>query len=260
MITQQTLFTPAKPKDEIAIMRLKEFEPPEGYYVAFSGGKDSVTVLDLVRRSGVKYDAHYSLTTVDPPELVRFIKTFPDVETHRPKQTMWQLIQKKTMPPTRMVRYCCQVLKEGGGAGRQVVVTGVRWAESAKRAKRRMLESCQKKGENKMILNPIVDWTNAEVWEYIKINKVPYSELYDEGFKRLGCIMCPMQGRKGMLRDAQRWPKYYNAYLHTFGKMLIEKRKKHDMTITKWNTAQDVMDWWMSDASKGDPDQTVMFE
>ena len=68
MITQQTLFSRARPKDEIAIDRLREFEPPEGYYVAFSGGKDSITVLDLVRRSGVKYDAHYSLTTVDPPE------------------------------------------------------------------------------------------------------------------------------------------------------------------------------------------------
>ena len=64
---------------EVAVMRLQEFEPPEGYYLAFSGGKDSIVIYDLAVRAGVKFDAHYSLTTVDPPELVHFIKAeFPD--------------------------------------------------------------------------------------------------------------------------------------------------------------------------------------
>ncbi len=259
MITQQTLFTPAKPKDEIAIMRLKEFEPPEGYYVAFSGGKDSVTVLDLVRRSGVKYDAHYSLTTVDPPELVRFIKTFPDVEIRRPKESMWQLIERKTMPPTRIVRYCCEVLKEGSGDGR-VVVLGVRWQESTKRAGRRMVENCRKSDKGRMLISPIIDWTSDQVWEYIRERNLPYCSLYDEGFKRLGCIMCPITGTKGMLKAAERWPKYYQAYLHAFGKMLINKRLKVGEENIKWRTAQDVMDWWIHSPPKGDPDQTVMFE
>lgn len=132
-----------KTKVEVAIERLKTFEPPEGYYLAFSGGKDSITIKALADMAGVKYDAHYNVTSVDPPELVQFIKKHhPDVAFEYPRYkdgkvvTMWNLIPQKKMPPTRVVRYCCEKLKEGGGEGR-FVVTGVRWAESAKRKNNR---------------------------------------------------------------------------------------------------------------------------
>ena len=128
-----------------SIERLKAFEPPEGYYLAFSGGKDSVVCKALLDMAGVKYDAHYRVTTVDPPELVRFIKEkHPDVSRDVPRYgsrragwegkpiTMWNLIPWKMMPPTRIVRYCCDFLKESGGDGR-MTVTGVRWAESVNR-------------------------------------------------------------------------------------------------------------------------------
>jgi phosphoadenosine phosphosulfate reductase len=220
--------------------------------VAFSGGKDSITVLDLVKRAGVKYDAHYNLTTVDPPELVRFIKTFIGVQIHRPELSMWQIIQKELMPPTRIARYCCRVLKEGGGEGRKVI-TGIRWAESVKRTKRRMVENCLR-GGSKTFLNPVIDWKNYDTWDYIRERKLSYCSLYDEGFKRLGCIMCPMGKKRGMLRDSKRWPKYYNAYLRAFGKMLAQGKNRN------WKTAQDVMDWWIYQPPKGDPDQGVMFE
>ena len=127
-----------KDKVQVAIERILAFEPPEGYYLAFSGGKDSVVIKALADMAGAKYDAHYNLTSVDPPELVQFIKTFDDVIIDRPKDkdgnqvTMWNLIPRKRMPPTRIVRYCCQELKEGGGRGR-MVMTGVRWAESSNR-------------------------------------------------------------------------------------------------------------------------------
>lgn len=136
MIHQLNIY--GKDKVQVAIERLKSFEPPEGYYLAFSGGKDSVVIKALADMAGVKYDAHYSLTSVDPPELVHFVKEFHDVQIDAPKDkdgnrvTMWNMIPKHKMPPTRGVRYCCKDLKEVGGQGR-MVITGVRWAESSNR-------------------------------------------------------------------------------------------------------------------------------
>lgn len=136
MIGQLNIY--GKDKVEVAIDRFKTFEPLEGYFLAFSGGKDSVVIKALADMAGVKYDAHYQLTSVDPPEMVRFVKSFDDVIIDVPRDkdgeriTMWNLIPRKMMPPTRLVRYCCQELKESGGDGR-FTATGVRWAESSNR-------------------------------------------------------------------------------------------------------------------------------
>lgn len=103
-------------KIEQALDRIRAFEPPEGYYVAFSGGKDSIVIKDLVIKAGVKFDIHMNMTSVDPPELVRYVKAVhPDVIRHKPVMSMWRLIEERMMPPTRLARYCCEVLKEGGG-------------------------------------------------------------------------------------------------------------------------------------------------
>lgn len=138
MLKENTLFG-ERDKVAEAIQRLRSFEPEDGYYVAFSGGKDSQCIYHLCEMAGVKFDAHYSVTSVDPPELVRFIKDhYQNVKREIPHDkdgkpiTMWNLIPKKGMPPTRLVRYCCAELKESSGKGR-VTVTGVRWAESANR-------------------------------------------------------------------------------------------------------------------------------
>lgn len=239
-----------------SIDRLRQFEPKEGYYGAFSGGKDSTVLKELARLSGVRCDWHYNWTTVDPPELLAFVKKHhPDVEIHRPKKTMWDLIAKKGLPPTRVVRYCCEELKEDCGSGR-VILTGIRWAESFKRSKRKMVETCFK-DKSKTYINAIVDWTDADVWEFIKGRGIAYCSLYDEGFKRLGCIACPKAGPRQMKREFERWPKYKEAYMRAFS-------RAWPVTIGRkleFHSAEEMMTWWLEEGThKGDPDQTIMFE
>jgi len=251
-------------KVAMAIDRIRTFEPPEGYYVAFSGGKDSVVILDLVKRSGVKFDAHYNITGIDPPELYYFIRDqHPEVQRHRPEITMWALIVKKMMPPTRLVRYCCEHLKERRGAGR-VVVTGIRWEESNRRSKRKMNEACFRDSRTHY-LNPIIDWLDSDVWEYISENNVKYCFLYGEGFKRLGCIGCDMAGSKGKRRQFERWPRYESKYRKAFdiaAKLNIQRLGEKDLKgAIRWIDGESMFNWWMDDEhAKGDPDQTVMFE
>jgi phosphoadenosine phosphosulfate reductase len=305
-----------KEKVQKSILRLKTYEPEEGYYLAFSGGKDSVTTKALMDMAGVKYDATYRVTTVDPPELVRFIKdVHPDVKREVPRYsehyrneklrgkpiTMWNLIPEKMMPPTRIARYCCEKLKEDGGDGR-LTVTGVRWAESSNRKKnqgavvihgdfssdemdgqmgffdddepldlevngfgsliltndneenRRLVEHCFKR--RKTTVNPIIEWTDEDVWEFIRAEGIPYCTLYDEGHTRLGCIGCPMASTERRLADFERWPKYKHHYMLAFARMLERRkeRNKQDPMKPVWRpggtdvsdpTPQDVFNWWL---------------
>lgn len=256
MLIDKTLFGIIN-KELDAINEIKAHEPPEGYYVADSGGKDSCVVRDLVRRSGVKYDSHFHLTTVDPPEVIRFIRNYhPETKTTHPPTTMWKLIEKKRMPPTRMVRYCCEVFKEGHGEGR-IVVLGIRHQESNRRRKRKMIEGCNKPRKNKVYFSPIIHWSASEVWEYIRKHNIPYCSLYDEGHNRIGCIMCPMSGKKGMRRDADRWPKYYNNYIRAFGSIIQRNIRENRQYRVNFNSAEEMMDWWINGKStaKEDPRQ-----
>lgn len=199
-----------------SIGRLRMFTPPdslfgpEPYWGADSGGKDSCVIVWLAAQAGVLVDWHFQCTTVDPPQLIRFIKEHhPATVFEKPKATMIELIEKNKIPPLRGLRYCCRVLKEQGGIGRRVL-TGVRWAESPNRKKRRKL--VERFGRS-WVVNPIIDWSNDDVWQCIRENNIPYCDLYDEGFKRLGCVMCPNAGPEGMARDIARWPRIARRYL-----------------------------------------------
>lgn len=241
---------------EQAIQRLQEHEPEEGYYVAFSGGKDSIVVLDLVQRAGVKHDTHFSQTTVDPPEVIRYIREhYPYVTWERPRMSMFKLIEKKGMLPTRFVRFCCSELKEIGGAGR-TVTTGIRWEESRFRADRAVYEQ-SKRVKSKWFLHPIIDWTTDDVWTYIRSRNLPYCCLYDEGKTRIGCIMCPMQGPKGMLLDAERYPKFYRAYRLAVQRVLA-KNERRSFGWGWGDTADEVMQWWIHGSHDSETVQTSL--
>jgi phosphoadenosine phosphosulfate reductase len=241
-----------------SIELIKKYEPGDGYNVRFSGGKDSIVCLDLVKKAGVKYDVHMNLTSVDPPELLKFIrKYYPECQLHRPKMSMFKLILKKKMPPTRLARFCCAYLKEGGGNGRSVIITGIRWEESNKRKQRLVFEKINKgKG---YILNPIIQWASDEIWEYIHANKLPYPSLYDEGFYRIGCIGCPMAGRS-RYKEFERWPQFKKAYYNTFIKML-SIRKENGLDIDdagQWGSIENLWAWWMNELPKEDKQQTKL--
>ena len=249
---------------------------PAGYYLAFSGGKDSLVIYHLAKMAGVRFEAHYHLTTVEPPELVHFIRrNYPDVMIDYPPITMWNLIIKKQLPPYRNARYCCSVLKETGGEGR-FVITGVRWQESRKRESRgavevlgsrkpdliinndneesrRIIENCQLKG--KRLVNPIVSWTENEVWLFIYSQKIAYCELYDCGFRRLGCIGCPLASVKNREWEFKRYPKFREAYIRTFDRM-VEARRDAGKSDGNWNSGEAVFNWWMY----GNPKQEKQIE
>lgn len=236
----QQLYLNGKTLEEITLERLKEFEPEEGYYLAFSGGKDSVVLLDLAKRAGVKFDAHYNLTTVDPPELVWFIRRqHPEVIIEKPKMSMWQLIVANKVPPTRLMRYCCKELKERGGSGR-LTLTGIRWSESTSRSKRRMIEHCRT-DHTKNFLHPIIDWNESDVWGYIRQFNIPYCTLYDFGIKRLGCIGCPMKNQQDRQNEFVKYPLYQTAYLRAFSRML----KAREGMATLWKSEYEVLNWWI---------------
>lgn len=151
-------------------------------------------------------------------------------------------------------------------------LTGVRWAESQRRSEtrhayevvakrkqdrvllndndeaRRYFEHCVPKG--KRICNPIVDWTEDNVWRYIYDRGLPYCTLYDEGVDRIGCIGCPMAGDRRW-DQFDRWPKFDRLYIRAFDRM-IEAKRDAGKTVD-WETGQDVYDWWMDNRNLDKP-------
>jgi len=259
MLKEKTLFE-YRDKVKEAIDILKDLEPKGGYYLADSGGKDSTVILELARMSGVNYDSHYNVTTIDPPELIYFLREHhKETIFERPEKPLLQKMIEKGVYPSRKMRWCCELYKEKGGVGR-LIITGVRKGESVKRSKRKMVENCMR-GGNKRYLNIIINWSDDEVWEFIKGNNIPYCSLYDEGFKRLGCLMCPMANGASRKKEAERYPNYVKMFIKAFEKMHEKKVTEEKRAGTRWKSGKEWFWWWMDDNRKSeDPDQTIMFE
>ena len=188
--------------------------------------------------------------------------------------TMWKLIRAKRMPPTRIVRYCCKFLKETA-TPKQIAVLGVRADESSNRRGRdtfvvrgkehryyslehatevygeaqerdevwdcKLISSAKQNDD--LIVNPIYEWTNSDVWRYLRENSIETNPLYEQGEHRVGCVLCPMVGTRGMRKDAKRFQKFAQAYIHAFQRMIDDR--KADGLETVWDTGQECFDWWI---------------
>lgn len=240
---------------EASALKLSDY----GYYLAFSGGKDSCVIKQLAYEAGVSFSSWYNLTTIDPPELVQFIKRFHgDVAWNKPAMPMMaKLVENNNGPPTRLSRWCCQVYKEQGGNGHFKVI-GVRVAESARRARLWKEFQPHRKDHGGSILAPIAYWTDEDVWNFIRSRNLPYCELYDQGFTRLGCVGCPMAGEAAMKVMFARWPKYERMWKRAVFKFWdkwhgVPTLKGNERWFESKESAQGLWDWWRSGkASEGE--------
>lgn len=286
-------------KEKDAIQLLKDFEPKEGYWLAYSGGKDSDVISTLADLADVKYKKMYNVVSVDSPETVKHCKevgaifNYPRYSDGR-VITMRNLIPKKRMPPTRIVRYCCAELKETGGQG-LLKITGVRKSESKKRndlvSELRIYSSSKKlrtyineKGiqfedtgtgikvdyDNEILradndimqmcyqnhntnLNPIANWDDNDVWDFLKYYGVKTNPLYECGFKRVGCIGCPMAG-KHRFTQFRVFPKFKEYYIKAFQEMADNNIK--DGKVNSFTTGEQWFKWWL----EMDPFQLSFFD
>lgn len=224
----------------------KAYDPDNGYYLAFSGGKDSQALWHMAKLAGVPFKAHMSLTSVDPPEVIRFVrKQYPTCDFKKPKWSIFQRAVELKILPTRRIRWCCADFKEHAGAGK-VTLIGIRNEESFRRKQRKEVEINGKKfsgtfeeldgyreervknkrkspplsivtatgertlgcitGKESLLISPIIHWTEKDVWEFLNAIGAKHCELYDQGWKRLGCIHCPMANHKWKIIENERWP------------------------------------------------------
>jgi phosphoadenosine phosphosulfate reductase len=287
MLYEETLFEKID-KVEKSIARIREFEQmavklnSRGFQVCISGGKDSSVIQELVIRSGVRAFFVHNLTTVDHEKTIRFIQGERERMIQKGYQfeimiprytdgqqiTMWNGIEKHGLP-TRDIRWCCDRLKEWSGHG-TFCVMGIRWAESEKRKIRGIYEVGGKRKSSRVYLmndndnlrkiteacstrrkffcNPIIDWSDNDVWEFISKNKLPVNPLYALGYRRVGCIGCP-QNPKQRKRDFESMPKYKDMYYRA-GKKYIERIKEEGtLQVGFFDSADTYFDWWLSDVN-----------
>ena len=255
------IFNPNRDKvaDSIAILqKYEELHEGEGYYVAFSGGKDSMVIAELCKLAGVKFDLNYNITGIDPPEVIHFMrKHYPQVIHHRPPNgTFLKQLIRKEFPPIRTQRWCCVELKEHGGVGR-VTVTGVRRHESYTRSKRQLLSG----DTTKTTLNPILEWTDYDVWTFIRSRNLPYCDLYNQGFTRIGCMYCPFSTAQEKAMYTQKYPKIYKAFERTFVKVFESRKLKGKKNNHNWANGEEMFRWWLiPKPAKQDKTSMSLFE
>lgn len=187
--------------------------------VAYSGGKDSDVILELTRMSGINYRAIYKNTTIDPPGVIKHVKS-KGVELHNPQKTFFQLMAQKGYP-SRFVRFCCSELKEYKILDK--VLIGVRKDESIARSKRydEPTKCLNYRGKEQHVeaFFPILNWSDKDVADFISAKNIKCHPLYydEQGCfhveRRLGCMCCPLAYKKHRIEEFKRYPNMVKAYI-----------------------------------------------
>jgi len=221
----------------------------EQLFASNSGGKDSAIVDHLLQKSQIEYKAYHTNTTLDPPGTILHLKEFyPHVEILKPNETFYQLIRRKGLP-TRLNRYCCEHLKEYGSVAK-MVFEGVRSAESKNRKGRDYVQCDGRKWQQgAQHIYPIYDWTDKDVWDYIKFRNIKLAPHYERaeklGLKRLGCVGCPLVKTSTRVKEFKLYPKI----LENITKAIAEGMKKNPqwkLSVATGGDAEIAILWWLS--------------
>lgn len=277
MTNKMTMRKDLQTKIDRSIQILKKMEPialkyrKEGFIGAFSGGKDSQVIRQLLNMAEVEHTMKYQWTTIDPPEVYHFVvEQYPDVVIERPKESFWRLCYRHGILPTQFKRFCCRELKESRDFN-CVTVTGVRAAESARRKHRQEVEIQTRRrhpdyvrgtldefsmykethvdciqGKDKLIVNPIIDWSEEDVWDFLGYMDLPSCELYDRGYSRVGCLFCPMASRRSLHMMERDYPKYKEAFIRLIGRIREKRRSNGGYDIYQTLTDAQVFDAWLN--------------
>ena len=244
-------------KIETSIQRMREWMPEDIYYGGYSGGKDSDVCKGLAILGNIPVEWHYNQGGIDPPELVYHVRSQPEVKIDKPPKPILQMVVKKGYP-CRQSRWCCEYVKESGGNGRSVIL-GLRSSESARRKHRPVVESQVKGKINRLILCPIIDWTERDIWEFIRDYNIKYCSLYDEGFRRLGCVLCPMETKRQTQINLKKFPKIAEAWRRAFVRLYESRLITNPDVVSKWNSANEMWEWWLTrESSKTIKEQGIL--
>lgn len=230
---------------DYAIACYRALTPPvDGVHVAFSGGLQSIVLEECARRSGVKFDAHFYNTGVEHPALLKFIREhYPEVIWEKPRCGFIQGIQTKGLP-TRTHPWCCEYLKECHGIGR-VVAIGAMASESVARSHYAQVATVTNRFGTKTIICPLLWWTVRDCWDFVRENKLPYCELYDQGWRRIGCIPCPKNPdrRERLAQRPRLEQKVREAAQRSW--------ERQTPGMMAWKSGDEYYEWWLSDESMG---------
>lgn len=216
--------------------------------LGFSGGKDSCVVYDLVMDIDNSIPCYYANTTIDPKGTLPYIRdNYPNVEILNPKESFYQLVRRKGLP-TRLTRFCCERLKEYVGVGKNMF-EGVRSEESRQRQGRDYIQCDNRKsyGGGKHIY-PVYDWSEQDIWDYIKIKEIKTNPNYIQNggcMSRIGCVGCPLAGKYQRMREFEHFPKYLNAVKLAI-KYGMETHPQWKLTKCTGGDANLAIQWWFS--------------